>query len=148
MTTKDLQKYLDLLYKEATSAAENGEIPVSCLLVLQDDTFILTSNKVEEKDNPFQHAEILALENGLNKCQSRYLKGATLLVSLEPCLMCMGAIIKAGISQLIYVLDDPKKGALSHYHVCPDESLEVLQVEDKRFEKLMDDFFKKLRKKD
>lgn len=145
MNRQDLTEYLNILYFSAKEAYDKGEIPVSSLLVFPDGTFIAERNHVEERNDPFCHAEYNVIQKGLEKTKGRYLKGCTLLVSLEPCLFCMGALLKAGIEELYYVLDDEKKGSLSHYHAFVDDTLHVHRVEDSRFLPLMNAFFKKLR---
>lgn len=132
---------------EGDKAKEAGEVPVSCCLLLPNQKPIYTVNRVEKENDPLAHAEILALEEGFQKTNSRYLKDGILIVSLEPCLMCLGAIIKAGIKDLYYVLDDPKAGGLSHYASFVDESLHVIRLKDDRFKEQMDSFFTQLRAK-
>lgn len=146
MNKEDLAIALSELEKESSLLLQKGEVPVSAVLVLEDGTRIVTGNKVEEKNNPFLHAEIVALEEGMKKTGSRYLKGATLLVSLEPCLLCMGAILKAGIEDLYYCQDDKKKGALSYYHVFVDDVLRVHTIKDRVLEDNLKAAFALLRK--
>jgi tRNA(adenine34) deaminase len=146
MTRTQLKDILDSMAEKSASLLKAGEIPVSCALILSSGEVILTGNEVEKRQDPLAHAEILALEEGFRKSQSRYLKDSILIVSLEPCLMCMGAILKAGVSELYYVLDDPSYGALSKHHVFADSSLKVNQIQDSRFAPLMKDCFEKLRK--
>lgn len=145
MKKEDLKRYLDMLYLEAKKASENHEIPISALLVLPTGETVLSHNHVEEENDPFSHAEFNVINEGMKKMNSRYLKDAILIVSLEPCLFCLGAILKAGIKNLYYVLDDEKLGSLSHYHAFVDDKLFVHRIEDERFSFLMDEFFKKLR---
>jgi len=146
MTGNDIKAILDRLYQESEKAIEEGEIPVSCLLVLPDGREIITHNHVEKDDNPYHHAEFLALNEAMSLTKSRYLKGASLFVTLEPCLVCLGAILKAGVSDIYYVLDDSKGGGLSHHHVFVDNALRVTRLDDDRFEGQMKAFFKAMRK--
>jgi tRNA(adenine34) deaminase len=148
MNPTELKSILNQLYSLSQKAASQKEVPVSCCLVLADGQKIYASNEVEEEDNPLSHAEMKALEEGFRKSHSRYLEGASLIVTLEPCLMCLGAILKAGIHQLYYVLDDPDLGSLSHYHVFVGKGLEIIRLEDPRFRLLMDEFFKTIRNPD
>jgi tRNA(adenine34) deaminase len=145
MTKHELNTYLDQLYKESKEAAEKGEVPVSALLVLPDKSIILKSNQVEEKNDPFSHAEYDIIREGMERMGSRYLTDTILIVTLEPCLFCLGAILKAGIHELYYILDDEKMGSLSHYHAFVDDRLHVHRIKDERFKPIMDEFFKKLR---
>ncbi len=146
MKDTELREHLDRLYRECEQASRRGEVPVAAI-VADDRGFVFASNEVEERRNPFEHAEVLALERMLQKRGGHYLGDATLLVSLEPCLMCMGAILKAGIRDLYYVLDDERMGALSHYHVFVDDVLRVHRVKDDRFLPLLQRFFQERRER-
>ncbi len=145
MNRDTFNECLDILYQKAKEAEAENEVPVSALLLLEDGTVLSAANRVEEKDDPLSHAEMNVIKEGLERSNSRYLKNAVIFVSLEPCLMCLGAIIKAGIKELYYVKDDPKLGSLSHYHAYVDDTLKVTRVEDRRFDSLLDDFFQELR---
>ena len=148
MTKNDLLRILDNLYKEAITAKEENEIPVSACLVLEDGKEFYSHNEVEKNNNPFLHAEFSVINKAIRETDSRYLKNSILIVSMEPCLLCMGAILKAGVSSLYYVLPDEKGGALSHYHSFVDDRIKVSEIEDSRFIKLMNDFFLTLRNQD
>lgn len=145
MDKRLLKQALDELYRKAEEAAGKDEIPISAMLLFPDGTSYLEANAVEKENDPLAHAEMRVIQKAM-KSRGRYLKDAVLLVSLEPCLMCLGAILKAGIPELWYVLDDPKLGSLSHYHAFVDDVLRVHRVEDERFEVLMKKTFSRLRK--
>lgn len=145
MDKKELYDYLDLLYQENEKAIQEGEVPVSALLVLNDNSYLLSHNTVEKDRNPLHHAEINVLTKGFMKADIKYLKDATLIVSLEPCLACMGAILKSGISSLYYVLDDEKDGALSYHHVFVDNRIAIHRIDDPRFKTQLQSFFENLR---
>ena len=148
MTKVQLKDCLDRLLQKSQALAQKGEIPVAAMLILEDGSAFLDGNAVEEKDDPFQHAEIRVLRQAMAKTHGRYLKGAVLLVSLEPCLLCMGAILKAGIKDLYYVLDDEELGALSHYHAFVDDVLRIHRIQDDRFLPIMKAFFSSIRNKE
>ena len=148
MTKNDLLRILDNLYKEARTAKEENEIPVSACLVLENRKEFYSHNEVEKYNDPFLHAEFSVINKAIKETDSRYLKNSTLIVTMEPCLLCMGAIIKAGISSLYYVLPDEKGGALSHYHCFVDDRIKVSEIEDNRFSVLMNEFFNTLRNQD
>ena len=122
------------------------DVPVGCV-IKKDGTIIASAyNMREEKQDIAAHAEILAIKQAQERLSTSRLKGCELFVTLEPCLLCMGALLKKGISSLFYVLDDEKLGSLSHYHAFVDDRLQVLSLEDNRFKPLMDQFFQSLRK--
>lgn len=140
MNKEEIQSIIDELYLLSKKAYEEGEVPVSAILVTSNNRYT-GYNQVEKNNNPFQHAEFIVVNNYINDTKERYIKESSLFVSLEPCLFCMGAILKAGIKDLYYVLDDEKKGALSHYHIFVDDVLRVHRVEDNRFKELLQNFF-------
>ncbi len=146
MNKSELNLILDEMYAQSKIASSEEEIPVVAALLFPDGEVLYASNKVEKNNHPFHHAEIQVLEAGFKKTNSRYLKEAVLIVSLEPCLMCLGAIIKAGIKDLYYVLDDDKLGGLSHYHAFVDDQIRVHRLQDDRFLEVFRSFFAKLRK--
>lgn len=148
MDNQELNKVLDELYLESRKAVREQEVPVSACLILSDGKKIYTHNHCIKNKNPFLHAEILALEEGFKETGSNYLPSATLIVTLEPCLRCRGAILKAGISHLYYRSEDKDKGALSYYHVFPDDSITVSRIKETRFSSLLSSFFRSKRKKE
>jgi len=146
MNKQQLQDVLSKLLSLCQECIKDGEVPVSCALVLEDGSVYFQKNEVEKENDPFAHAEQLLIRKVLKEKNTRYLKNATLIVSLEPCLMCMGAMIKAGISRLIYLCEDEKAGSLSYYHTPVDHCLEVLSLHDERFDSLLSYFFQKIRR--
>jgi tRNA(adenine34) deaminase len=110
----------------AILAAAEGEVPIGCVIV-HDPTGKMIAcqyNRRESECDPTAHAEILALrEAGLNQGSWRLLD-CTLIVTLEPCPMCAGAIVNARIPRLIYGCPDPKAGAVnSLFQLCNDPRL-------------------------
>ena len=144
MNREELRRYLNRLFEEASIDFREKEIPVACCLITSHSIYF-SHNKVEKTNDPLAHAEMIAINTALKEENVRRLKDGILIVTLEPCLMCLGAIIKAGVKQLYYVLDDPKLGSLSHYHAFVDDVLEISQIQDDRFKDLMDELFRELR---
>jgi tRNA(adenine34) deaminase len=95
----------------AQMAEAQGEVPVGALLVLDDDLLGEGWNRPIAHRDPTAHAEILALRAASNRLGNYRLSGATLYVTLEPCLMCVGAMIHARIRRLVYGAHDSKSGA-------------------------------------
>lgn len=126
------------------------EVPIIASLILDKNDpqslVLYSTNTVEKENNPLLHAEMNIINDGLKLTNSKYLKDSILIVSLEPCLMCLGAILKVGIKEIYYILDDEKDGALSHYHAFVDDKLKITRLYDEDFEKILNDFFKNLRK--
>jgi tRNA(adenine34) deaminase len=109
---------------EAARALEAGDVPVGAVVVLDGAVIAGGFNSKEAGVDPTAHAEIVAIREAAKKTKSWRLTGATLYVTLEPCLMCMGAIIQARLSRLVFAAFDPKAGACgSLYDVSNDDRL-------------------------
>lgn len=95
---------------EAYDAYEADEVPVGAVVVLNDRVIARGHNLTETLKDVTAHAEMLAITAAANGLGAKYLKNCTLYVTLEPCIMCIGAIMHSQISRLVYGADDPKKG--------------------------------------
>ena len=96
--------------KEARKAFEEDEIPVGAIVVVQEKIIARGHNMVERLNDPTAHAEIIALTSAFNALGSKYLPEATLYVTLEPCLMCAGAIYWSKLGRIVYGADNEKNG--------------------------------------
>lgn len=97
----------------ARQASTTGDVPVGALIVNADGVVIGTGfNEREANNDPTAHAEIVAIRNASTRLQKSRLDGCTLIVTLEPCAMCAGAIAQSRISHLIYGAWDEKAGAV------------------------------------
>jgi tRNA(adenine34) deaminase len=97
----------------ARQAASTGDVPVGAIVINQDGVVIGTgSNEREANNDPTAHAEIVAIRNAAARLQKSRLDGCTLIVTLEPCPMCAGAIAQSRISNLIFGAWDAKGGAV------------------------------------
>ncbi|HWH48885.1 MAG TPA: tRNA adenosine(34) deaminase TadA [Burkholderiales bacterium] len=96
----------------AVRAREAGEVPVGSVVVREDRIIGNGFNSPISRQDPSAHAEILALRGAATTLGNYRLSGCTLYVTLEPCVMCAGAILHARISQLVYGAADPKTGAV------------------------------------
>ncbi len=114
-----------LALAEAERAAGRGEVPVGALLLDGADRLVAAGgNRTLELVDPTAHAEILVLRQGAVICANHRLSGTTLYVTLEPCVMCAGAMIQARISRLVYGAADPKAGAVdSLFKLAEDQRL-------------------------
>ena len=145
-------KYIKLAYKEALKAYQKNEVPVGCVIVKDGVVIAKAHNLRETKNQAISHAEIEAISKACKKTKQKFLDGATIYITLEPCLMCMGAIIQARISKIVYSANEPKFGAivsigniLNDYKI--NHYLEVSQgLMEEEVELLMKNFFKELRK--
>jgi tRNA(adenine34) deaminase len=96
--------------KQAMKAYEEGEVPVGAVLVCNNKIISRAYNQVELLKDPTGHAEILAITSACSHLGIKYLSDCTLYVTLEPCLMCAGALYWAQLGELVYGASDPKRG--------------------------------------
>lgn len=99
----------------ARAAGQRAEVPVGAVVVLADRVIGSGSNRTLAACDPTAHAEIVALRRAARRAGNHRLTGATLCVTLEPCLMCLGAMVHARIGRLVYGADDPKVGAVKQF---------------------------------
>ena len=103
---------MNLAISEAAAAFQEEEVPVGAVLISESGSVLAsTHNQTISLSDPTAHAEILALRHAAKKIQNYRLLNTTLYVTVEPCMMCMGAIIHARVSRLVYGARDPKWGA-------------------------------------
>ncbi len=98
--------------KLAERAQQEGEVPVGAVLVLNDELIGAGWNRPIAAHDPTAHAEIMALRAGAAKLGNYRLNNTTLYVTLEPCVMCAGAMVHARIKRLVFGANDPKAGAI------------------------------------
>lgn len=96
--------------KEARLAFEEGEIPVGAIVVLREKVIARGHNMTERLNDPTAHAEMIALTSAFNYLGSKYLPEASLYVTVEPCLMCAGALYWSKIERIVWGADDEKNG--------------------------------------
>ena len=105
-------KYMKEALKEAKKAELIDEVPIGCVIVKGDKIIARGHNQRETNQSPIGHAEIIAINKVSKKLKSWRLEGCDIYVTLEPCIMCSGAIIQSRISKVYYGASDPKGGAL------------------------------------
>ena len=131
--------------REARRAFEDEEIPIGAVVVVNQKIIARGYNMTERLNDPTAHAEMIALTAAFNALGSKYLPEATLYVTVEPCLMCAGAIYWGKLGKIVYGAEDIKNGykkttrELSPFHPKTVLVKDVLQDECAR---LMKDFFK------
>ena len=104
------EAYMQQALKEAQKAFDAGEVPIGAIIVMNDQVIARAHNQVELLTDSTAHAEILALTAAFNFLGSKYLPEATLYVTLEPCLMCCGALYWSKIGRIVYGASDEKNG--------------------------------------
>ena len=104
------EQYMKQALKEAQKAYDKGEVPVGAIIVMNDTIIGRGYNQVEQLTDSTAHAEIIALTAAFNYLGSKYLPEATLFVTLEPCLMCSGALYWSKIGRIVFGASDDKNG--------------------------------------
>ncbi|MBW2608657.1 MAG: nucleoside deaminase [Deltaproteobacteria bacterium] len=139
--------------EEAKKAGQKDEVPVGAVVVTEKGNILSSAhNQVIGLCDPTAHAEILAIRKAASKVQNYRLLNTTLYVTVEPCIMCMGAIIHARISTVVFGAFDPKWGAAgSLYNLATDSRFNHLPeiipgICEDECKALMQDFFRLKRK--
>jgi len=147
--THDHEAFMALALEEAKKAGQIGEVPIGAVLVAENGEILSAAyNQTIKLADPTAHAEVLALRQAASKICNYRLLNTTLYVTVEPCIMCMGAIVHARVSTLVFGALDPKWGAAgSLYNFARDDRLnhrvEVLKnVLEDDCRTLMQDFFR------
>ena len=138
--------------KEAKEGWLHGEVPVGALLINQSDEILARDhNRCISLNDPTAHAEILVIRQTAQKLKNYRLNGVTIVVTIEPCPMCMGAIMNARLDMLVFGAFDPKWGAAgSVYNLPDDEKLNhritiISRIMEQECRDLMQGFFRERR---
>jgi tRNA(adenine34) deaminase len=102
--------YMQQALREARKAFDEEEVPVGAIVVINNRIVSRGYNQVEKLSDPTAHAEIIALTSAFNFLGSKYLPEATIYITVEPCIMCAGAMYWSKIGKIVYGADDEKNG--------------------------------------
>src|SRR6478672_361516 len=136
--------YMQQALRQAETAFEEDEIPIGAVIVINQKIIARAHNMTEQLNDSTAHAEILALTSAYNFLGSKYLPGATLYVTVEPCLMCSGALYWSKIGRIVFGAEDEKNGYRrvsgnnSPFHPKTEITGGILEAECRT---LMQDFF-------
>ena len=108
----DKNSFMEEALIEAKKALKKGEVPVGAVVVLEENVIGRGYNQSITKNDPTAHAEIMALKDAAMNLKNYRLKDTLVYTTLEPCLMCAGALVHARIKKLIYSASDPKSGVI------------------------------------
>lgn len=151
-TEKDDAFWMGKAIGEAEKAAARGEVPIGAVIVRDGKIIARGHNLREGAQDPSAHAELIAIRRAAKKTGNWRLLGSTLYVTLEPCLMCMGAILLARVEKVVFGCYDPKGGAAgSLYDLSDDSRLNhrvtlVPRVREAECASLLSEFFAALRR--
>ena len=104
------EHYMQQALKEARKAYEADEVPIGAVVVMNDKIIARGHNQTERLTDPTAHAEIIALTSAFNHLGSKYLPEASIYITVEPCLMCAGALYWSKIGRVVYGTADEKNG--------------------------------------
>ncbi len=131
---------------EAVYAEEDGEVPIGAIVVCNDKVIAKAHNQTELLHDVTAHAEMIAITTAANYLDAKYLTDCTLFVTVEPCVMCAGALAWSQISEIVYGATDEKRGFTKFSDKILHPKTKVVSgVLADDCEKLMKDFFKKKR---
>ena len=138
--------FMRMALREAETAFEQGEIPVGAVIVLDNAPIAKAHNLTQTLNDVTAHAEMQALTAASHYLGAKYLNDCVLYVTLEPCVMCAGALAWAQIGKILYGASDPKKGYSLINTTLLHPKTEVIQgVLAKESQELLEAFFKGLR---
>ncbi|MFP4163029.1 MAG: nucleoside deaminase [Chitinispirillaceae bacterium] len=145
--------FMTKAFQEALKALDEGEVPVGAVVEKNGTIVGRGYNRVESLKDATAHAEIIAITAAANRLSDWRLSGCTLYVTLEPCLMCLGALMQSRVDSIVYAAKDPRAGAVDSffyrqeiersYGYFPQVSGGVMEQESRG---LLSTFFQKLRK--
>tara|TARA_B100001059_G_scaffold83888_1_gene81972 strand:- start:96 stop:533 length:438 start_codon:yes stop_codon:yes gene_type:complete len=142
---KDHSYFMNKAFEEAKYAFFKNEVPVGCVIVNNNDIISRSSNMVELLNDSTAHAELIAITSAQNSLNSKNLDNCILYTTLEPCLMCYGAIYWSKINTVVYAASDKKRG-FSKHSIATDRKINIINgIMEKESKKLLDSFFKKIR---
>lgn len=134
------EKYINIALKEAYKAKKNNEIPVGCIIVKNNIILAKAHNKVEKRKDATCHAEILAIRKASKKIKNWRLNNCILYTTLEPCMMCCGAIVQSRIRKVVCGTKNINSGYLEHIDI-----IETKNIENEECKNIIKSFFKNKR---
>lgn len=132
-------KYMQIAIKEAKKAAKRGDVPVGAVIVYKNKIIAKAHNKKQLRKNSLKHAELLVINKACKKLKTWHLDECTIYVTLEPCMMCTGAIIESRTKKIYYATKSDKYGSLNkiteknktkmqiNEGICKKESIDILK---------------------
>ena len=142
---KDHIHFMRKALEEAKYAFYKNEVPVGCVIVNENEIISRSSNMVELLNDSTAHAELIAITSAQNSINNKNLDSCILYTTLEPCLMCHGAIYWSKINTIVYGASDEKRG-FSRHNLEIDRKINIVKgVMEEESRELLENFFKKIR---
>jgi tRNA(adenine34) deaminase len=148
------ERFMRAAIEQAHDASVRGEVPVGAVVVIEGEIVGRGFNRPIADSDPTAHAEIVALRDAARRIGNYRLTGATLYATVEPCLMCVGAMVHARVGELVYGAAEPKAGAVAstqraHEHPALNHRLAVVGgVLEEECREIMQAFFRERRSTD
>ena len=134
-----MDEYMKIAIKEAIKAKKKGDVPVGAIIVMENKVISKSYNKKEHNKNATKHAEILAISKACKKIHSWHLDNCTLYCTMEPCMMCCGAILQSRIKKVVYLVKNEKYGCT---HLLKNSKIEFIEMKNNtNMKQLLNDFF-------
>lgn len=135
------EKYMDLALKQAKKAQKHNEVPVGAIIVKNNKIISQAYNKKEKSKNVIKHAEIIAITKACKKLKNWRLDDCEIYITMEPCMMCCGAIEQARIKKIVYGVKNEKFGYTNQL-----KNIEIISdIKEKECKKIIQSFFKNKR---
>ena len=132
--------YMKIALKQAKKALKHNEVPVGAIIVKDNKIISQAHNKREKTQDVTKHAEIIAISKACKKLKNWRLEGCTIYITMEPCMMCCGAIEQSRISKVVYGVTNENFGNVRNIHIK-----NISQVCEKECRELVSEFFKNKR---
>ncbi|MFH1755761.1 MAG: tRNA adenosine(34) deaminase TadA [Candidatus Latescibacterota bacterium] len=151
MPVRDDHFWMRRAFAEAQKAFGEGEVPVGAVLVRAGNVVAAGHNQVETSGDPFAHAEIVAMRHVVERAGRWVLQECTLYVTLEPCVMCVGAAVLARVPRLVFGAREEKTGACESAIAIPNDAALAANlvvtggIEAERCKEILQEFFRKRR---
>ena len=134
-----MNKFMNIAIKEAIKAKNKGDVPVGATIVLGNRIISKAHNKKEHNKNATKHAEIIAISKACKKIHSWHLDNCTIYCTMEPCMMCCGALLQSRIKKVVYLVKNEKYGCT---HLIKNSKIEFIEMKDNiEMKKILNDFF-------
>lgn len=141
------EKYMNIALIEANKAYKKNEVPIGCIIVKNNKIISKAYNKKEKTNVVTKHAEIIAIEKACKKLKTWHLNDCILYTTVEPCLMCTGAIIQSRMKKVVYATENEKYGYLNKIVKASKSKLEIEKnILAEKSISLLQNFFNKKRK--
>ena len=135
-----MQNIMNIAVKEAVKAKDRDDVPVGAVITCDGEVLAKAYNQKESKQCATKHAEIIAIEKASKKLHSWHLDNCTLYCTMEPCMMCCGAILQSRIKKIYYLVKNEKFGCTD---LLKNSKIEVIQMDDNyQMRKILNSFFK------